>query len=365
MFSLTARLPLPTPTKLPRPRAGGLWAAWFALLIGTVAPGAAADAAPAKATSAGPSARAKGKAKAPPKDTASIKITKVVKTDEGTTLFVAMDHGPFPAAGRPYTNNTTLVFVPKFFRSTGSVDMLVHFHGHHGMIEQKMVDHDLREQVFESGRNIVIAMPQGPENATDSSGGKLERRGAFQKFVQELIAVLRSPKATQELGAAALPRKARHGAIAISSHSGGYKVTAAILRHGGIAVKEIYLFDSLYGDVATYADWISAKVRGRKLISWYVVETPARLNKQLIAKLRAAKVRVAHETNEGTLSRGQLMNGRAVFIRTEIQHGRTPYKHHNLREALFASGFRAAKGRPATDWYQRLKGPRPVEQRKP
>jgi hypothetical protein len=296
-------------------------------------------------------------------DLRSAQILKFDQSELGTTLSIRLKNGMFPCPGKPYDDDTTIVFIPKYFRQTGHVDLLVHFHGHHGLAAQKMLDHDLREQFHEAGRNALLVMPQGPQNATDSSGGKLERPGMYRKFLYEIMAVLKSNAATTALGSAKISGNARLGLTAISSHSGGYKVTARIIAHGGYPVQEIYLFDSLYGNVDAYANWLHRK--GTKLISWYVVDTPARLNRELMARLRQAKIRWIHEEVEGTLSRWQLMNGRAVFIHTDIQHGRTPYKHHNLREALLASGFRKARGAPATDWYKSVKGPRPVIERKP
>ena len=318
--------------------------------------------APTKAAAkAGP----KPKPLKPKPDTRSLQVIDTARSAEGVTLHFKLAKGPFPCPGKPYTDDTTIVFIPKHFRATGTIDMLVHFHGHHGLIAQKMLDHDLREQVYESGRNIVLVMPQGPQNATDSSGGKLEGRGAFQRFLDEVLAVLKSQAATTALASSALGKKAKLGAMAISSHSGGYKVTAKILNDGGYPVREIYLFDSLYGELDAYLDWLSAKVRGRKLISWYVIDTPARLNKALMGKLRKAGVKVLHEPVEGSLTKWQLMNGRAIFIHTDIQHGRTPYKHHNMRDALFASAFRRSTGAPQSDWYKLLKVPRPIVERKP
>lgn len=296
-------------------------------------------------------------------DLRSAQIVKFDQSELGTTLSIRLKNGMFPCPGKPYDDDTTLVFIPKYFRQTAHVDLLVHFHGHHGLAAQKMLDHDLREQFHEAGRNALLVMPQGPQNATDSSGGKLERPGMYRKFLYEIMGVLKSNAATTALGSARIGSNARLGLTAISSHSGGYKVTARIIAHGGYPVQEIYLFDSLYGNVDAYANWLHRK--GTKLISWYVVDTPARLNRELMARLRQAKIRWIHEEVEGTLSRWQLMNGRAVFIHTDIQHGRTPYKHHNLREALLASGFRKARGAPATDWYKSVKGPRPVIERKP
>ena len=52
--------------------------------------------------------------------------------------------------------------------------------------------------------------------------------------------------------------------IVLSGHSGGYRVISYILLQGGMeeAVKEVWLFDGLYGQLEKYAMWLERR-KGR------------------------------------------------------------------------------------------------------
>ena len=66
------------------------------------------------------------------------------------------------------------VFIPKGFRETGTIDFLIHFHGWQNEVTNVLPRYQLLEQVVESRRNVILVVPQGPRNASDSFGGKLE-----------------------------------------------------------------------------------------------------------------------------------------------------------------------------------------------
>ncbi len=287
----------------------------------------------------------------------------------GTTLTLSLPASMFPAPGSKWRDPTTLVFVPSHYRvlDDQKVDAVVHFHGHNTTAADAMKKHQLREQLDDSRQNAILVMPQGPVRAVDSSGGKLDRPGGFARFLGEVRGALQRREVSTALGAAQIPGGARIGAVCVSAHSGGFGVTARCLKHGGFDVNEVYLFDALYGEVAAYLEWVLAR-RGQsgarerhKLISYYGAGKPRTNSLALIKSLEAAGVDVLHEEKEGQLSRAEITKGRAVFIRTSIDHSRLTYQSNALRDCLHASSL---KRRLASDWFADKDGARAIDRRK-
>ncbi|MEI9961819.1 MAG: hypothetical protein WDM76_12005 [Limisphaerales bacterium] len=92
-------------------------------------------------------------------------------------------------------------------------------------------------------------MPEGPRNASDSFGGKLEDTNGFKNFMIEAIANLQKNNVAKT--------NSEIGNIILSGHSGGYHVMAAILDRGGLSdkIKEAWLFDALYGGTENFVAW--------------------------------------------------------------------------------------------------------------
>lgn len=286
----------------------------------------------------------------------------------GTTFTLALKHSMFPAPGSRWRDPTTLVFVPSHFRVLDDqrVDTVVHFHGHKTTAAEAMKKHQLREQLDDSRQNAILVMPQGPVRAVDSNGGKLDRPGGLVRFLSEVRTTLQRPEAAKALAAAHLPASARIGALCISAHSGGFGVTARCLKHGGYDVNEVYLFDALYGEVAAYLDWVlerrsqsAARLR-HKLVSYYAGGKPRTNNLTLMRSLKQHGVDVLHEEREGQLSRAEITKGRAVFIRTRIDHSRLTYQSNGLRDCLYASSLRR---RLESDWFADKDGEREIDRR--
>ena len=319
----------------------------------SLAPGVAAAAAAVKAPASKP----------------TLVIEDIEQGKRGTTITLSPTLGMFPAPGSRWLDPTTLVFVPSHFRvlEDARVDAVIHFHGHGTTAAEAMKKHQLREQLDDSRQNAILVMPQGPVKAVDSSGGKLDKPGGLQRFLGELRVGLQRAEVGKALGAAHLPSAARVGMVCVSAHSGGFGVTARCLKHGGHDINEVYLFDALYGEVAAYLEWVLARkdqagARERhKLVSYYAGGKPRTNSLALIKSLEARGVDVLHEEREGQLSRTELTKGRAIFIRTGVDHSRLTYQNNGLRDCLFASGL---KRRLESDWFASKDGERAIERRK-
>ena len=195
---------------------------------------------------------------------------------EGVLLKVALQSAPFPSgtrsqqghhyndkhypAAQHYSDSTVAIFIPKGFERGDSADYIVHFHGWWNNIDSTLSSFQLAEQLSNSGKNTILVIPQGPKNAPDSHGGKLEAKNAFKLMMQEV-----SRTVAHHLKLRSLP--ARH--IILSGHSGGYRAMSYILLHGGMApcIKEVWLFDGLYSQLEKYAMWLERS--GHRLVFLY------------------------------------------------------------------------------------------------
>ena len=285
----------------------------------------------------------------------------------GTTLWLALDHAPFPAAGAPYRDNTVIVFVPSHFRfaEEEGIPVLVHFHGHNTTAERALLAHELREQLADSRQNALLVLPQLAVQAADSACGKLESPGGIARLLSETVAVAaREGRIT--FGDTAFPGDAPIGTVCLSAHSGGYHAAAATLRAGGIDVREVYLFDALYAESDTIRDWVIERRgeplrRRHKLVSYFTEGGATEANSvQLRLQLERAGLVCEHEAREGDLSRRDLSHADAVFVRTGLWHSNVAWETNALRDCLFAS---ALPRHLPTTWFARKTGARPVEKR--
>jgi hypothetical protein len=300
--------------------------------------------------------------------TSRTKLRDVHKGKLGTTLWLDLDRAPFPAPNSPYTDPTVIVFVPSHYRvpSTHRVDAVMHFHGWRDSAEQAMTRHGLREQLAASKQNAILVIPQGPVEAEDSAGGKLDEEGGLSRLLTEIRKELQTVRLQAQLGPAAIPKKARMGRLVLSAHSGGYRVLANCLEKGGYNASEVYLFDALYARADTFRDWVAVAAGHRdhnrhKLVSYYSGDELARHNHHLMRELERLGVEVLHEESEGTLSRRQMLEGRAIFIRSRSTHQGMVHEHNELRDLLFSS---CLDRRLKADWFKDPERPRPRQQRR-
>ncbi|MBK8219148.1 MAG: hypothetical protein IPK71_35935 [Myxococcales bacterium] len=296
---------------------------------------------------------------------ASAEAVRILAQDgDGTTFALSLQSAPFPAKGASYTDSTVLVFVPRHFRASPGkeVPMLVHFHGHGTTAERAMVTHKLREQLVASRQDAILVVPQGPVNAADSSCGKLESPGGFRALVRDVLVHLDQKAVAKALGTTAFHRAAL-GRICLSAHSGGYHAAAQCLRHGGVEVNEVYLFDALYADADVFRDWV-AEGRGRpqrtrhKLVSYTATGPTEKMNEWLFSELERRGVHCEKERVEGTLSREAITRAEAVLVRTPSAHGAVAFETSALRDCLFASSLPRHLD---TTWFQAKAGARPIE----
>ena len=231
-----------------------------------------------------------------------------------------------------YSDSTVALFIPNGFRATPRVDFVIHFHGWRHTVIGTLQEYLLPEQFTASGRNAILIVPQGPYNAPDSAGGKLEDSGGFQRFLTEALTVLKS---NQVIANDAVADK-----LILSGHSGGYRVMAAILDRGGLSsqIREVWLFDALYANSDSFLTWAD---RGNaRLLDIYTDHGGTLENSQaMIAILRQRSLTSQSllATNETSLNPADLKTHSYVFLHSDQVHNDVVSRHKTFQEFLETS----------------------------
>ena len=238
--------------------------------------------------------------------------------------------GQLYAAKEHYWDNTVAIFIPKGFRETGQVDFVVHFHGWKNNVEGVLRQYRLIEQLSESGRNAVLVVPQGPLDAPDSFGGKLEDAGGFKRFMADVVETLRQKSALKKKGFAM-------GQIVLAGHSGGYEVISAIVDCGGLTerVREVWLFDALYAQTDKFLAWID-RHQGRFLDIYTEHGGTKAETEQLMATLKQRGMPY-FAGKEGEAKPTDLQSNKLVFIYSDLPHNDVVGKRQEFCDYLKTS----------------------------
>lgn len=243
----------------------------------------------------------------------------------GTLLSTALPSAPFPSvsrkgghyyrdvrypAGQHYQDSTVLIFIPQHLEPGREVNCIVHFHGWWNHTDSVLQAFKLTEQLSGSGAAAILIVPQGPRNAPDSGGGKMEEAGQFGRLLQDVLAVVAEHWQEESV---------RPGRVVLSGHSGGYRAMAYILLHGGWPIEEVWLFDGLYGQLEKYAMWLERG--GQRMVNLYTDDGGTYDTSQgFLKSLRAWGIQ-AHEVGSGeTGALPNLPRAGAVFWHTELGH---------------------------------------------
>ena len=228
-----------------------------------------------------------------------------------------------------YSDRRTLLHIPKGFDLRRPALMVIFLHGHGATLQRDVIDRQrVPEQVSEAGVNAVLVAPQLASDAADSSAGKLWEPGGFQRFLEEataeLVKIHGDPRSKPVFDA--MP-------IVIVAYSGGYATAASCIRHGGAGarVRGVVLLDALYGDIETFASWISSRQKAF-FLSAFANSTRAH-NAELEEMLKDREV--AYNTK----LQGPLRGGSVTFVSTapETEHRdfvTRAWAHHPVKDLL-------------------------------
>jgi len=210
-----------------------------------------------------------------------------------------------------YKDSSVAIFIPDNFNPGKTVDLVFYFHGWGNNIQKSLEKFELLEQYSQSRVNAIFIFPEGPKDASDSFGGKLEEAGVFKALVSEVLAFLKEEKKIDTT----VP-----GNIVLSGHSGAYRVIAYILNRGGLSenIREVYLFDALYGQVENYTHWLQ-KYDGR-LINICTPDGGTRWNSMdLVEDLNDWGV-ANYRLDSDTVSLEDLRQAKVISIFTGLEH---------------------------------------------
>lgn len=263
----------------------------------------------------------------------------------GDVLLVHLATAPFPHPSRAqghwygnqffspdvhYSDNSVAIFIPKNFHVSDKVDFLVHFHGWRHTVAGTLGEYHLIDQLAASGKNVILVVPQGPFNAPDSAGGKLEETNGFARFMDDVVATVKNSGALGQTNFGI-------GNIILSGHSGGYKVMAAIVDHGGLSdkIKEVWLFDALYAGRENFVAWQRAE-NGRLLDIYTDHGGTEYETADLIASLKTNGVN--YWTGEDTaVTPDELRTNKYVILHSDMPHNDVVSKRHAFQEFLETS----------------------------
>lgn len=192
-------------------------------------------------------------------------------------------------ADETYSDNRSLLHLPRGFNVNEPGVIVLYFHGHGAKLERDVWRRQqLPEQISMSGVNAVLVAPQFAVDARDSSIGRFWRPGALRRYLDETAAELArlygDPKSVTAF--ARMP-------VIIVGYSGGYLPAAWGLAHGGVRdrVRGVVLLDALYGYRATFEKFITQR-RNAFFVSAYGRSTRAG-NVALKTELEEAGLSVA------------------------------------------------------------------------
>lgn len=264
---------------------------------------------------------------------------------QGQLILAQLPSAPFPSSRRAeghkyknqffaakehYSDSTVAIFIPKGFRETGRIDFIVHFHGWKNHVAGVLRRYQLIEQLVASGRNAVLVVPQGPYDAPDSCGGKLEDPNGFKRFMADVAETLRQKSALKK-------KDFTIGNILLSGHSGGYQVMASILDRGGLTdqVKEVWLFDALYAQTDKFLAWFDRE-HGRLLNIYTEHGGTKEETEQLMAAMKQ-RGQPFFAAKEAEAKPADLQTHRLVFLYSDLPHNDVLDKHHTFQEFLETS----------------------------
>jgi hypothetical protein len=155
-----------------------------------------------------------------------------------------------------YNDRRVLLYVPPGFDARKPAAIVFYLHGNKTLLMRDVVTRQqIPQQLAASALNAVLVAPQFAADALDSSAGRFWEPDVFAQFLDE---------AAERLATLTGERVAhlfQTCPIFLVAYSGGYMPASAILQARGVnnRLKGVLLFDALYGEADTFADWIASQ----------------------------------------------------------------------------------------------------------
>lgn len=180
-----------------------------------------------------------------------------------------------------YSDQRTLLYLPKGFDFNRPVLLVVYFHGNQSQLLRDVRDRQqVPRQLAESGLNAALVVPQFALDALDSSAGHFWQAGKFAKFLDEAavrLAELHGDKRSR--------KKFSTAPVVVVAYSGGYHPAAYVAELGGVndRLRGLILMDAPYADEDKFANWLAARRANAFFLSAYTAA--ARRNNNVLKQL--------------------------------------------------------------------------------
>ncbi len=235
--------------------------------------------------------------------------------------------GMYYDAATHYSDSSILIYVPTGFSQTTKMNLVCWFHGWGNMIDSACKQFELLTQFEKSGRNAIFIFPEGPKNAPDSYGGKLEQPTIFQSMIKEVVSLLSERNIIKNTKAFNI----NDYDISLAGHSGAYRVISKIINQ--TPVKEVVLFDAMYGGNEAYLLWLSDS--SHRFINIYTKQGGTYENSQFIIKKLQDSLRIPIiSENEDAISKQVLQANRKIFIFSQKEHNEVINHNRNWERFL-------------------------------
>jgi len=228
------------------------------------------------------------------------------------------------AAAEHYSDSSVFIFVPDYFDKKKPASFLFWFHGWTNNIDSALARFQVLDQFYTAHQNAIFIFPEGPKNAPDSYGGKLEKPGVFTLLLQDVLDFLSSKKQ--------VAKKYQPAAIMLAGHSGAYRVMGKITgANPSLNIAEIYLFDALYGEIENYLAFAKRPVR---FINIYTDNGGTKQNSIDFSRtMDSLHIPYLHK-EEDDLTKEDLKNNPIIFLHSKKGHSDVIDNNRNFERFL-------------------------------
>lgn len=265
----------------------------------------------------------------------------------GSVLFYQLEHSAFPETLRDtghiykgthypkdkhYNDRTALVFIPKHFHETDSINFVYYFHGWMNNIKKAVVTYDIITQFEKSGVNAILIAAETAYEAPDSYGGNLEKENFFNLQLNEIISKLKYDGQVSNNNI---------GKILLAGHSGAFRVMAHMIEFGGLTsnIKEVYLFDALYSQTDKYINWIKAN-NDNRFINIYCDNGGTKEETEKMMEMLKSENVDYFLSEEIDLTDNDLLENKIIFIHSDLGHSDVIYKREQFYKYLSSGHLR-------------------------
>ncbi len=223
------------------------------------------------------------------------------------------------------TGTTTLTLPTQAFPHSGHPGVLVHvppgvedddprvtvyFHGHNTNITRMA---SLLAAFDLATKPSVLVIPQLRWSEANGDAGALGKVNGLRTLLADVLA--------QTPGLADWTTTVLEATV--MAHSGGYVAAAAAVRHGGVFIGDVGLFDSLYGYTADFARFASDHAT-KRFVNLYGEST--RAQSEVLARVLGESMPAGTTVLDKVGATGLAIVGaaRAATVRTHIAHSDIP-----------------------------------------